>query len=566
MNQEIYETKSCRGCKNTFHITNADIEFYEKVSPVFNWKKYSIPSPTLCPSCREQRRLTWRNERSLYKRKCDATGEDIISVYNDSSPYKVYWIDFWWSDKWDATNFSLEYDESISFLKQFWDLHKKVPQIPIVNDNNVWSKNCAYCNDFAFWKNCYMVIWSWHIEDSLYSLQCNHSKGIIDSFSVNDSNIAYECFRSQKIYNWKHLLNCENCTNCTFGFDLIWCNDCFWCFWLRNKSYCIFNKQYSKEEYQDKISKMNIWNANNLEKYKNEFKVFKLKHAVKPNYSQNCENSIWDWLSNCKNFFGFDVHNGKDCKFFDRGDGPKDCYDIIQSWGCNLCLEWVTPDDSFIACYSTWVWKSKYIYYSDNCHSSSKLFGCIGLKNKSYCILNKQYTKEEYETLVPKIIEKMREDWEWWEFFPSSMSQFGYNETVANEYFPLTKKEALEKWFNWSDYEAPFPKVEKIIPANKLPENITEIPDDILNWAIECEVTKKPFRIIKPELEFYRKHSIPIPKRHPDQRHMDRMQIRNPRHIYERTCDKCSKDVESTYAPEREEIVYCEECYNKEIY
>ncbi len=34
-------------------------------------------------------------------------------------------------------------------------------------------------------------------------------------------------------------------------------------------------------------------------------------------------------------------------------------------------------------------------------------FGCISLRNASYCILNKQYTKEEYEALVPQIIEHM---------------------------------------------------------------------------------------------------------------------------------------------------------------
>lgn len=118
------------------------------------------------------------------------------------------------------------------------------------------------------------------------------------------------------------------------------------------------------------------------------------------------------------------------------------------------------------------------------------------------------------------------------------MSPFGYNETVAQEYFPLEKEEALRNGiFNWSDYEAPFPRVEKIIPASKLPDSIESIPDDILNWAIECEVTKKPFRIIRQELEFYRKHSLPIPRRHPDVRHMDRMKMRNPRKLYERLCD-----------------------------
>ena len=86
--------------------------------------------------------------------------------------------------------------------------------------------------------------------------------------------------------------------------------------------------------------------------------------------------------------------------------------------------------------------------------------------------------------------------------------------------------------FNWEDYEAPFPKVEKIIPANALPNNIKDIPDDILNRAIECEVSKKPFRIIPQELKFYRKHNLPIPRRHPDIRHGDRIALRNERKLY----------------------------------
>ncbi|EKD44379.1 MAG: hypothetical protein ACD_71C00157G0001, partial [uncultured bacterium (gcode 4)] len=112
---------------------------------------------------------------------------------------------------------------------------------------------------------------------------------------------------------------------------------------------------------------------------------------------------------------------------------------------------------------------------------------------------------------------------EWWEFFPANFSPYGYNHTVWQIAAPLTKDEAVKQWFNWSDYEAPFPKVEKIIPAAKLPEDISKIPDDILNWAIECELTGKPFRIIKQELEFYRKHNLPIPRRHPDQRYLDRL-------------------------------------------
>jgi len=72
-----------------------------------------------------------------------------------------------------------------------------------------------------------------------------------------------------------------------------------------------------------------------------------------------------------------------------------------------------------------------------------------------------------------------------------------------------------------------------------LPDNISDIPNDIINWAIECEITKKPFRIIKQELDFYRKYNLPIPKRHPDRRHIDRVKFMSPRRLLERKCDKC---------------------------
>jgi hypothetical protein len=187
--------------------------------------------------------------------------------------------------------------------------------------------------------------------------------------------------------------------------------------------------------------------------------------------------------------------------------------------------------------------------------------------------------------------EARNEQGEWWEFFPANISPYWYNESEAQEYFYLSREaviarnEAIQEhgsphfvrddksetfihWplFNWSLYEAPFPKVEKTIATNKLPEQIEKIPDDILNRAIKCEVTNRPFKIVKQELDFYRKHNLPIPRRHPDQRHADIMAMRSLRKIFDRKCDKCNKDIKTTYAPDRSEIVYCEECYNWEIY
>ncbi len=160
----------------------------------------------------------------------------------------------------------------------------------------------------------------------------------------------------------------------------------------------------------------------------------------------------------------------------------------------------------------------------------------------------------------------MTENKEWGYFFPSDISPHAYNETVANFYYHLTREEVEKRGFKWKEMKDELPKVEKIISASQLPDTIESVPDDILNWAIKCEITDRPFKIVKQELEFYRKMKLPIPHLHPDERHKRRMAIRNPRRLWDRTCDKCEKAIRTTYAPERPEKVFCEECYLAEVY
>ena len=77
----------------------------------------------------------------------------------------------------------------------------------------------------------------------------------------------------------------------------------------------------------------------------------------------------------------------------------------------------------------------------------------------------------------------------------------------------------------------------------------------------------KAYRIIPMELEFYRKMGLPIPRRAPLQRHRDRLGKIGPIKLYHRQCmnQPCPNEFETTYAPERPEIVYCEKCYQKEV-
>ena len=188
------------------------------------------------------------------------------------------------------------------------------------------------------------------------------------------------------------------------------------------------------------------------------------------------------------------------------------------------------------------------------------------MHDQQYCILNKKYSEEEYNALVPKIIEHMKTTGEWGEFFPKEIAIHGYNKTSAQMYYPLTSEEALSKKLSWDDSVEESPNATKVIQAQQLPDNIKDTPDDILNWAIACEVTGKPFKIQKKELEFYREQTLPIPHKCREQRHYNRFMLRNPRKMWSRECAKCSKEMRTTYASDRPETVYCEECYSQTVY
>ena len=106
------ETKICQNCKQKFAIEPDDFAFYEKVK---------VPPPTFCFDCRLQRRMGWRNERTLYKRKCDALGhnEEIISMYAPGTPYKVVDAKYWWNDEWDPLDYGKPYDFNKPFFQKY---------------------------------------------------------------------------------------------------------------------------------------------------------------------------------------------------------------------------------------------------------------------------------------------------------------------------------------------------------------------------------------------------------------------------------------------------------------
>ena len=154
-------------------------------------------------------------------------------------------------------------------------------------------------------------------------------------------------------------------------------------------------------------------------------------------------------------------------------------------------------------------------------------------------------------------------EYKYGEFFPMELNLHAYNETQAMDFFPLTETEARKKGYLWR--ELPTPTATPTLTAAQVPDSIHDVTDDILKEIIECESCKKPFRMVKPELDLLRRFGLPAPTQCFNCRHMARLRKVAPPRLWNRACAKCSKEIKTSYAPDRPEMVYCEACYNKEV-
>jgi len=590
------ETKNCQNCKKDFTIEPDDFSFYEKIK---------VPAPTFCPMCRLQRRMTWRNERYLFRRKCGKTGKEIFSGYHPSAPVNPWGVLGWYKDDWDQNMSGRDYDFTKPFFSQFAELLKIAPipsrtyVQPVVNSD--------YCNNFGNAKNCYLVFGSMTTEDCNYSENMARSKNCTDCSLCSDCEFCYEGFFNHRSYSTLFSSYCEDCLDVSFCKDCVGCSDCLGCVNLKNKKYYIFNEPYSKEEYKEKIKIYNLENYEGLQKFRKLFVDFRQKFPVRFTHSFKNKQCQGEYITNSKNVKqSYYIDGGEDLKYCHMlySKPTKDSYDQYQ-WGNNseLMYECTSSGGSSSQCrFCQQVYNNSFdVQYSFVCINATHCFGCVGLRKKEYCILNKQYTKEEYDNLIPKIIKHMDEMpyidnndriYKYGEFFPTQISPFAYNETRAHEFFPLKKEEVVSQGFLGRNIERKNYQI--TLQSQDVPNKILEAQDSIFSEIIECEhiglcshECTKVFKIIPQELQFYQRLNVPIPHLCPQCRFFERRKQMNEIPIYSRICDcggvsskkgeyqntimhfhgsdSCPNEFETSYSPDRPEIVYCEKCYQQEV-
>lgn len=580
------QEKTCRNCNANYILDADDLAFYEKMQ---------VPLPTWCPECQFVRRTAFRNQNTLYKRTSNTPGdhkEKLISIYSENKKVTVYSREYWLGDGWDPYFYGKEVDFSKPFFEQIKELIDEVPWPALMNWNAV---NSDYCNSTTDNKNCYLVFGGDFNEDCSYATFNFHSKGSLDLYLVEKCDLCYQCTDSEDCYKVSFAQFSRSCSDCMFMYDCVNCTECIGCVNLRNKSNCIFNQQYTKEEYQRRVGEMHLDTRDGIEVMIKKFEDFRLMHPHKYAHILRSTHCTGDNITNAKNCTNcFDIVAGaEDLKnVFLSGGILKDSRNMSHAGhGSELLYDSLGV---FGGCknvrFSLYTKASTDVTYVYNCQSSSNVFGCVGLRNGKYSILNKRYSKEEYEALVPKIIEhmdkmpyvdKLGREYRFGEFFPTELSPFAYNETIAFDYFPLTREQAMVKGYTWKESE----EKDYVITKHQydLPESIASVDETILAEVIECTHNGEceghqcatTFRIVPQELEFYKRMNLPLPKYCPNCRHYMRLRSRNPMKLWHRSCmcessghdheGVCTQEFETAYAPERKEIVYCESCYQKEI-
>ena len=553
------ENKNCRKCNTSFVLDGNDLGFYEKMK---------VPSPEVCPDCRFKMRAMFRNETTLYSgRKCSLCSKSVISSYNPKLPYTIYCHDCFYSEKWSPLDYAMDYDPSRTFVDQYKELLLKVPKMSTYLTNGGGQNvNSEYVNYASSLKNCYLVFNTIPAEDVMYSRGVRGAKNSADVYFALEIERCYEVVNVQQSYGIVFGQNVSGSVDSAFVLNCRGVMNCFGCVNLNNKSYHFLNQPMEQEEYKKKVSEI-MGSYEKMQEFKKIFEKFVLDFPMRENNNLKTVDSSGDYLFECKDVKdSFEVSRAENSRYLHFTAGVKDSMDVTgYGTKSEKLLETVGVgfSSNVIATYGAENCSDiLYGFYIRNC---SDCTGCDALHNGKYAILNKRYSKEEYEPLREKIIAELTEQGLYGIMMPPELTPWAYNETVGQDNFPMTKEEAISMGFRWED-DLQKTEGRETLQTADMPDHINDVNETILLEVLVCVACRRNYKITEAELLFCKKMNIPIPRKCFYCRHQDRIRRRGPLKFWNRECMKCSKNILTNFAPERPEIVYCEDCFKQEVY
>lgn len=510
--------KDCVNCSSKIEIQSNEEDLL---------KKMGVDEPVLCFPCRDQRRMAFRNERSLYKDKCGLCGRKILSMYDPERGFKVFCSECYFGDGWNPEEYGLEVDLGRSFFEQFREVYDAAPKLNLYVK---FSENCEYNNLSLHNKNCYLIFGSGYNEDCYNSTHVFHSQDCADMFFSEKCSECCQLIDSEGCYKTFYSVMARNCKESAFLFDCRRCEHCIGCWNLRDKKYHIFNKPVSEEEFEK-------YKATEFEELLEKIIGGAVHRDMVEEGSEGCSGNFIYNSKNARNAYAAygceDVCNLVMCL------EQKDSADVMGTSHGVLAYDCLNNDWAHL---TRFCMNSTYLDtcdYCDSCDRGKNLFGCVGLRHKDHYILNKKYEEKEWAEKVSQIVAGMKVRGEWGGFFPGEISPFCYNETVAQEYYPLDEDSVLKRGWKW---KREGPKMTGV-------------------GAAECKKCGKGFNVVVQEEKLYRRLEIPLSGYCPGCRHKWRLSLRTPRRLWKGICSGCGGAIETSHAPGRKEKVYCRDCY-----
>ena len=497
------------------------------------------------------------------------TGEPLLSFHHPASGFRVLpekeWFDM------DFANNKTTWDPSRSFFEQYAAMARQLPQTAtgtlITPENSIAFSSLGD-------KNSYFVTGS-RSKNSFYSVLLLDGENSSEVWASSHISKSYQILHCERMHQCRFARESHDCLSSSFLFDCRNSEFCFGATNKRNRKYIWMNEQLSREEYEKRLSAVDLGSRKNQAYWLSQFEALLRGKTIWPeNFNENSDTSTGEYLHGatdckfCMDFLGSAARNnwvyiglGQSennafCIAVKDASDSYFCRTVVSSANMKMCGHCVNSDSL------------KYCY---NCYDCQDCFGCFGLRNKKYHVFNRPYEKEEYFRLIDEIKCSMLERGEYGEFFPLSLAT-GYVPYSWGVTFGSATAEHLVKYgqplFGVCDDGAcgveKEMKGDGMKTTDEIPDSIDEISDDWIGVPIWDPTFKRKFSFLRPEVEFYREERIAPPDRHFIRRVLEMPRVGQTIMFEDRTCEKCSKKVLTTKNltyPDR--VIYCRACYLK---
>ena len=537
----------------TWTMSDKDIEMF---------RRFNVPPLTVHPETYLKQMLALHTGFSWWWNKDVATGKPIITNVHPHTEFKVMNDDAWYQE--DFTKDHLEIDLQKPFFEQLYALATTVPisaQKNFEKPHNSIARHSfgdedSYFVEGSISKRMLFGAGSFHVEDSA---EIAYSQNIMQSYNVSHSSNLNTCIVARE---------CRDCISSSFIFD---CRDCEFCFMSSNKrhrKFLFYDEQLTETEWKERMSRIDLSDFDTFHTFESDFFKLMDKEAIWPeNFNEQCENVNGEYLNKCVNaeraWFSDGAKNIRwaiwdnfttDDAAMGCDPGSTHCYGnpaSVNSSNCRFCY-FATRSQDCEYCFE--------VYDCEQC------FGCVGLRRKKFCILNKQYTEEEYYEKLDELKSAMLDRGEYGEIFPQRFALTPFQHSAFQSVFEGTPE--IKEQIGVSDFDASLNGAygdwqgREMHEINEMPKKIDEVGDEWIGKPVIDHSINRPFAINGSELAFYRKMRLPLRRGHFVPRIEEMLfslsmfeQIRVP-------CGKCGIEVtasKNVAYPERK--IYCRACY-----